>query len=143
MKPTAIAIHYCPDCGPETVSHAVERWTVRLDELVRYLSAPPEMIWQTIRPAIAFLQPGRLAPLFFRVCAVLGLGQIIKYADDKNNWRARVLWEEAERRGIAMREFRPFGLSREIFFATYNNDTRLFDGLPRPRLAHEAAQNWM
>jgi cyanophycin synthetase len=42
-----------------------------------------------------------------------------------------------------MREFRPFGLPREIFFASYGNDTRIFDGLPRPRLAHEAAQNWM
>jgi cyanophycin synthetase len=54
-----------------------------------------------------------------------------------------VLWEEAARRGIVMREFRPFGLARDIFFASYGGDTRVFDGLPRPRLAHEAALKWM
>ena len=134
---------YCPDCGPAGVSHAVERWTVRAGAVVGMMEAPPAAIWRGIKPLLAKARPGRLAPATARFAAAIGLGEIVTRADDKNNWRARVLWEEAERRGIVMREFRPFGLAREIFYATYGNDTKGFDGLPRPRAAHEAALDWM
>jgi hypothetical protein len=134
---------YCPDCGPATVSHAVERWSVRADALLGYVQKPAALIWQGVRPLVSKARPGRLAPATARALAALGLGTIVVRADDENNWRARVLWEEAERRGIAMREFRPFGLAREIFYATYGNDTRVFDGLPRPRSARESSLEWM
>jgi D-alanine-D-alanine ligase-like ATP-grasp enzyme len=135
---------YCPDCGPAGVSHVVERWSVRADTLIGYLEKPPAIIWQKgLKPLVAKARAGRLAPGTARAFAALGLGTIVTRADDKNNWRARVLWQEAERRGIAMREFRPFGLAREIFYATYGDDTRGFDGLPRPRTAHESSLNWM
>jgi D-alanine-D-alanine ligase-like ATP-grasp enzyme len=137
------AAGYCPDCGPATVSHAVERWSARADALFGYIEKPPKLILRALQPAIASMRPGRLAPYAARFSAALGLGAIVEKPDEKSNWRARVIWEEAEKRGIIMREFRPFGLPRDIFFATYGDDTRLFDGLPRPRLAHEAAQNWM
>jgi D-alanine-D-alanine ligase-like ATP-grasp enzyme len=104
---------------------------------------PAALIWQGVKPLVAQSRPGRLTPAAIRTLASLGLGTIVTRADDKNNWRARVLWEEAERRGIVMREFRPFGLAREIFYATYGNDTRGFDGLPRPRAAHESSLEWM
>ena len=134
---------YCPDCGPAGVSHAVERWSVRAGAILGIVEVPPALIWRGIKPLLAKVKPGRLAPAAARTFAALGLGEIVTRADDKNNWRARVLWEEAERRGIVMREFRPFGLAREIFYATYGADTRGFDGLPRPRAAHEAALDWM
>ena len=134
---------YCPDCGPAGVSHFVERWSVHTNDLVGIIEMPPAAIWRGIKPLIAKARPGRLAPATARFLAALGLGKVIVRADDKNNWRARVLWEEAERRGITMREFRPFGLPREIFYATYGGNTHGFDGLPRPGTAHEAALNWM
>jgi len=137
------AVGYCPDCGPATVSHAVERWSARADSLFSYLTKPPELILRALQPTLAYIRPGRLAPYGARFSTALGLGVIVERADKKSNWRARVIWEEAEKRGIVMREFRPFGLPRDIFFATYGNDTLLFDGLPRPRLANVAAQNWM
>lgn len=121
---------YCPDCGPAGVSHFVERWSVRADALLGYMQKPPAIVWQGIKPVVAWTRPGRLAPAAARTLAALGLGEIVAHADEKNNWRARVLWEEAERRGIVMREFRPFGLAREIFYASYRGDTRGFDGLP-------------
>ncbi|HUC01419.1 MAG TPA: hypothetical protein VMA75_00745 [Candidatus Paceibacterota bacterium] len=134
---------YCPDCGPAGVSHFVERWSVRTADLVGVIEAPPAAIWRGIKPILARLRPGRLAPATARAAAALGLGEIKTRPDDKVNWRTRVLWEEAERRGIVMREFRPFGLPREIFYATYGADTRGFDGLPRPRAAHESSIDWM
>ncbi|HVN26609.1 MAG TPA: hypothetical protein VMT99_03090 [Candidatus Paceibacterota bacterium] len=134
---------YCPDCGPMPVSHAVERWNATVDDWSATIFAPLEAIWNLIRPAVAWLKPGRLAPPVFGALAALGFGTIADRPDRTTTDRSRVLWEEAERRGIAMREFRPFGLPRNIFFATKNGDTRVFDGLPRPRLAHEAGLDWM
>lgn len=134
---------YCPDCGPAGVSHFIERWSFRLDGALGYLQKPPELIWRGIKPYVAMLRLGRLSPNVARAATAIGLGTIVRKPDDKNNLRAQVIWEEAERRGIAMREFRPFGLSREIFFATYGDDTVAFDGLPRPRNARENALNWM
>src|SRR5260370_15242299 len=134
---------YCPDCGPATVSHVIERWNVRADSFFSYLTKPSELVWRSVRPVIAHFRPGRIAPAFFKICAALGLGEIVKTPDAKTTDRTRVIWEEAERRGIAMREFRPFGLARNIYFASFEGDTLLFDGLPRPRLSHDASQNWM
>jgi D-alanine-D-alanine ligase-like ATP-grasp enzyme len=133
----------CPDCGPATVSHGVERWNARADNFFSYVFAPLDLVWNAARPAVAFLKPGRIAPAIFTLATALGLGRITVKPDERNTDRTRVLWEEAEKRGIAMREFRPFGLPRNIFFASYKGDTRVFDGLPRPRLGNEAAQNWM
>lgn len=134
---------YCPDCGPAGVSHFIERWGYRVDRALGVLQKPPEILWRGIKPFVASLRLGRLSPSGAKILAGIGLGEIANKPDGKNNLRALVLWEEAERRGIAMREFRPFGLSREIFFATYGNDTVAFDGLPRPRNARENALNWM
>lgn len=134
---------YCPDCGPVTVSHAIERWNVRLDNFFSYFLKPLEMTWNAARPAVAFTRPGRIAPALFTASAAIGLGTILQKPDEKTTHRTRVIWEEAIRRGIVMREFRPFGLPRNIYFASYKGDTRVFDGLPRPRLANEASQNWM
>ncbi|HVM77134.1 MAG TPA: hypothetical protein VMU07_03215 [Candidatus Paceibacterota bacterium] len=133
----------CPDCGPATVSHAIERWNVRADAFFGYISKPAEIVWNVVRPAVAALKPGRIAPPLFGLAARLRLGTIVRHPDAQTTDRTRVIWEEAERRGIAMREFRPFGLARNIYFASYEGDTRVFDGLPRPRLANDTAQDWM
>ena len=142
MKPTP-PLAYCPDCGPATVTHAVERWNVRADVWFSYINWPLEATWNFVRPAVALVKPGRIAPAIFGALAAIGLGAVVTAADEKNTDRTRVIWEEAERRGITMREFRPFGLTRNIYYATFAGDTRVFDGLPRPRLAHEASQDWM
>jgi len=134
---------YCPDCGPATVSHFIERWSVRTQGMLGYMEAPPAAIWRFVKPGVAWLRPGRIAPATARAAAALGLGKIMTAPDDQVNWRTRVLWEEADRRGIKMFEFRPLGLPREIFYATYGKDTRGFDGLPRPRTAREVSIDWM
>jgi D-alanine-D-alanine ligase-like ATP-grasp enzyme len=137
------ALPYCPDCGPATVPHWVERWGVRFDAVTYYLTKPSELIWRGIKPAVAALKPGRLAPALASGFASVKMATIVTQPDDKLNWRSRVLWEEAARRGITMKEFRLFGLPRELFFATYRGDTIAFDGLPRPRAARETSLNWM
>ncbi len=143
MKGSTQRVAYCPDCGPATVTHAIERWNARADSFFGFVFQPLEATWNVVRPAVAVLKAGRMAPAIFGLIAALGLGKIVEKPDAKTTDRTRVLWEEAERRGISMREFRPFGLARNIYYASYHGDTRVFDGLPRPRLASEAAQDWM
>ena len=133
----------CPECGPATIPHGVERFKVRVEMILYYLTKPPEAIWRFIKPAVSALRPGRVAPFCARAAATLGLARIMDTPDKWVNLRTRVVWEEAERRGIVMKEFRPFGLPRELFWAVYGNDTRAFDGMPRPRSAHETSINWM
>jgi len=134
---------HCSDCGPVAVPHWVERWSVRMDVLIDRLAKPFDLILRGAKPVLAPFRLGRMAPPLVRCLRAARLGTIVVKPDEKTNWRARVLWEEAERRGIVMKEFRPFGLAREFFFATYKDDTIAFDGLPRPRAAHNASLNWM
>lgn len=133
----------CPDCGPARVPHWAERWSSRIDPIMDAATYPIQALWITIRPGFQFLKLERLAPPFFAALAALRLGRIVTAPDEKDNWRNRVVWEEAQRRGIVMKEFRPFGLARDMFWASYNGDLRTFDGLPRPRLSPEASLAWM
>ncbi|HVO28951.1 MAG TPA: hypothetical protein VMT81_03145, partial [Candidatus Paceibacterota bacterium] len=133
----------CPDCGPATVPHAFERWSTAIDAAVTGIHQPFEWVYGLFAPAIAALRPGYLAGPIAALCATLHLGVIVTAPDDKVNLRTQVLWEEAARRGIVMKEFRPFDLARELFWASYRSDVRAFDGLPRPRGASSAALNWM
>ena len=135
---------YCPDCGPAGVaSHVIERWSVRADAAIGLIEGPPAAIWRWVKPAVDALRPGRLIPGTARLAAALRLGTIVDRADKESTAHATVVWAEAERRGIAMREFRPFGLPRELFWASYGNDVRGFDGLPRPRRGSDRALDWM
>jgi D-alanine-D-alanine ligase-like ATP-grasp enzyme len=134
---------YCPDCGPAGVPHWVERFGARFDPILNTSTKPMQWFWFKIRPGVYALKAERALPLLYRTLAALRIGVILDAADGENNWRARVLWEEAARRGIAMHEFRPFGLAREIFWAEYDGEVRSFDGLPRPRYASEKSLTWM
>jgi hypothetical protein len=139
----AKAIAYCPDCGPETVPHWIQRLSVRISTVLDYVTMPLEYIRARLTPIAVLLRPGRMAPAFAMAFAAIGFGRIVTEPDDQVNWRTRVVWDEAKRRGIVMKEFRPFGLAREIFYATYGSDTLTFDGVPRPRGAHATSLNWM
>lgn len=141
-KPFSRLRAYCPDCGPAGVWHFSERLAVRINGAIRMVNIPMVVV-RWMRPAATKLRPGRLAPAAAKAAAAIGLGKIVKQPDEHINWRARVLWEEAERRGIVMHEFRLFGLPRDIFYATWNGDTIAFDGLPRGPFANNASLDWM
>lgn len=134
---------YCPDCGPVRVQHWSERFSARFDPVFNTATKPIQLLWFGIRPGIYALKLESAIPFLYKTLAALRLGTLHDKPDQENNWRARTLWEEALRRGIAMREFRPFGLPREIFWASYRDEIRTFDGLPRPRLASERSLDWM
>jgi cyanophycin synthetase len=57
-------------------------------------------------------------PHLFDFLCVVGLGQYLDHYDDKTLLLDQVLWDEAKRRGIVMREFRLLGLPIAAFEAT-------------------------
>ncbi len=140
----ARAAAYCPDCGPVTVPHWVERLSARVDRVAVYLQKPPELIWRGVGPLAAAAQPGRLMPVLAGVLDVLGLAKVVTTPDDKVNSRASVMWKEADRRGIVMKELRIFGMPREFFWAVYKGRTIGFEGLPRGKSgASSRSLDWM
>ncbi len=122
----------CPDCGNAPVNHTIE-WTSNvLSVIVEPLSYPMERIWRAIEPVVGPFLSDTISPILFKVFTTVGLGKITYAPNEKTGGRARILWEEAIRRGIDMYEFHLFGIGQELFVATYNGKTKCFEGLPRP-----------
>ncbi len=91
---------------------------------------------------------------FFRLGRFLG---IIGLQEDINKCkvlRAKVLWEEAQKRGIEMKELLLFGKPFDTYIATKkeflkkqqmsnSKPTIIFSGLPRPQDYNDSSLDWM
>lgn len=126
----------CPDCGGAQVNHIItylavlfgqmiEPWTKWTDKLI------PEGSFEWIGPS------------FIKIMTFLHLGTITHTPTDKNSGRARVLWEEAIKRGIDMYEFHLFNIGGDIFISNYKGEMRFFDVLPRPKKYNPKGLEWM
>lgn len=76
---------------------------------------------------------------FFDLLARAGLGSYLSRYDDKTLLLDQVLWDEAERRGIEMREFRLLGLPIATFTAAKGGKRVAFSSFPAPPGAPEGA----
>lgn len=128
--------HSCPDCGAAPTNHAVAWLSVYLREYM----APFERV---VFPKLSAQFMERAYSAIMRTFQFLRLGKTTYAPTDKDTWRARVLWDEAIRRGIAMEEFHFLGVGQDLFFATFDGTTRCFDGLPRPYGGSSDALEWM
>lgn len=71
--------------------------------------------------------------LFVAACSRAGLATFLDKHDGETQLLAQMLWQEAERRGIRMREMRLFGLARNLFVADLPDGRQLFfTGIPVP-----------
>ncbi len=135
----------CPDCGEYPVHHRIARWTALTDSIVTRIFAPLDRI----SGKFAFLLNGghldRMALPAFRLLATMKLGKLRMEAADDDTHRTKLLWEAAERRGMAMHQFRLLDRSDGTsFFAVYSNGkVRAFEGLPRPVRGSSPSLSWM
>lgn len=143
----------CPYCGNNPVPHFVN-WYF---ESVNILLTPIRQWFLGLFSFISF--PG-FALALARAGIFLG---IINFQDDIKKCkveRAKVLWEEAEKRGIKMRELLLFGKPFDVYEAIANREKRIekrkgsakevlsdtklvFSGLPRPKNINRAALDAM
>lgn len=129
--------NYCKDCGGAQVNHKFTYFSVLLGSMVdpwlnRLGSILPE-------ESLEWMGPG-----FVKTFTTLRLGSVTKKPNEKDSYRTRVLWEEAEKRSIDMQEFHMFNLGGDIFLSRYKGkNMRFFDVLPRPKDCNQDGLSWM
>ena len=133
----------CPDCGNAQVNHTLEWTSSVLEKFFKPLSKPADWIWRTIEPVAAGPLFNKITPAIMDGLVYIRLATYALAPDAKTGGRSRVMWEEAMRRGIRVREFRLFYAGREAFIAEYNGKTKTFMGLPRPGSTDSPSIRWM
>lgn len=142
-NPSILALYmvraHCDDCGGESVYHGVEYAAVLLDTLLMPMFTVPAIWWRRIAGAKKTSERPVLIKLY-KGFTYLGLAELLDKPDGKTLLLDHVLWEEAKRRGIAMREFRLLGTPNNTFMATLPGGRRIaFYGVP---LAYTSEPAW-
>lgn len=128
--------NYCPDCGGAQINHKFTYFSILLSYIF-----DPLMNWMNkLIPEKSFDSIGLG---LIKTLAFLRLGKITTKVSEDDSGRARVLWVEAEKRGIKLYEFRLFGIGHNIFVSDYKGDRRFFDVLPRPSNYDPKGLEWM
>lgn len=126
MKPAA-----CEECGGDGVYHRLTYVTVALDDLLRPFLTPNAFL----RPLTSFffkMEKG-ITPKLLSWLVKRGWAEKVTHWDDSTPLLARMLWEEAEARGIEVWEFRLFGLARNIYVAKLADGSEIaYEGIPLP-----------
>lgn len=122
----------CKECGSSPVPHRITYISIVLDDFFQSLFGSDEgfhgKLVQKVNRIINAFEPS-----LFYASERMRMGSFIDAPDDKTFLIGHVLWEEANARGIKMREFRPGGLSRNLFLATLpTGKTISFQGIPIP-----------
>ncbi len=121
----------CPECGDGPIFHRLTYISIVIDELLAPFASPG--------PAGRFISrlvyglEGRLTPHMLDSLMKWGLAERVTEPDDGTQLLALMIWNEARERGIAVSEFRLFGLPRNIFLAMYPDGRKIaYEGIPLP-----------
>ncbi|MDD5721126.1 MAG: hypothetical protein PHT16_01610 [Candidatus Pacebacteria bacterium] len=133
---------HCKDCEPAQENHFVAYTSVILGWIDEPFFNLMEYLFKNTAETIS----DKITLPFFNLMVFLKLGHFSNEPDDKDTWRTKCFWEEAEKRGIKMREFH-LGPVQDGFVAEYQKDNQkkiiIFDGLPRPGFKESPALKWM
>jgi cyanophycin synthetase len=84
-----------------------------------------------------------IGPILIKTLCLFHLGNITTKPTDKDSLRAKVLWDEAIKRGIDMKEFHLFGIGNDVFLSRFRGEMRFFDVLPRTKNYDPRGLAWM
>lgn len=125
----------CEDCGSSPVPHGLQYLTVGIESVLSPTIALSQIMFSSIGRHFDALWDNVLPPIF-KLLAAMGLGKIHTTATDEDfQWVIPLLWKEAERRGIRMWQFLPFGMVKQVFVAEHGGKTIVFERIPVPRSA--------
>lgn len=133
----------CPDCGNAPVNHTLTWLSAAIEKSFEPISKPIDSIWKGIEPVVARPLYENVGPIIMKTLVAIKLSSFAEKPDKKTGGRARVMWEEAHKRGIHIREFRLFHTGREIFMANFKGEKITFIGLPRPGHKDSPSIHWM
>ena len=128
----------CAYCGDAHVPHAL----FYFDSLVSAVLDPH--VRRVANKAPAFLKAfADWLPIFtFKTFAKCGLARFSGNLNLAKTFRSRVIWEEAERRGIQMEQLILFGKPVEYYRAFLNGKEIFFQSLPIPPKDLELSADW-
>ncbi|MEO5635386.1 MAG: hypothetical protein ABIS26_01455, partial [Candidatus Paceibacterota bacterium] len=134
---------HCKDCEPAQEIHTVAYTSVMLGMIDQPFFSVMEKLFKNVTEKVA----DKITLPFFNAMVALKLGHFASKPDEKDTWRTKCFWDEAEKRGIKMKEF-IMGPIRDGFVAEYSTKDGKkiqinFDGLPRPGLKESPALSWM
>ncbi|HEV8677634.1 MAG TPA: hypothetical protein VN701_02280 [Candidatus Paceibacterota bacterium] len=130
----------CAECGSEPVLHSRDYLMLFVNvAAMPFFSSLAEWFFSPFKKTGAE-SPFSFMPRALDLLAALKLGSYLKQYDSKTLLLDQVLWDEAKRRDIIMREFRLFNLSIATFVASAPGKKRIaFASFPTPAGAPEAA----
>jgi cyanophycin synthetase len=116
----------CPYCGDSPINHQLS-----------YIEKVVSLFLDTYTGRVAAHAPNLLKrfasaiPFFiFRIFILLGAGRFSEDIDKAASFRSRVIWEEAIRRGIPMKQVVLFGTYLDHYCAEVNGTTIYFESIP-------------
>lgn len=130
--------HICKDCEPAQTNHFLAYTSVVISWFDEPLLDLFELFFKNTAEKIS-----KKATLpFYKLMVFLKLGYFTNKPTEKDSYRTKCFWEEAERRGIKMKEFH-LGTIKDLFVAEFNGKKIIFDGLPRPEGKESKSLSWM
>ena len=128
--------NYCPDCGGAQVNHKVMYLSLFLGEIMEpWVNLSSKLLPEKYLENIGLV--------FINILTFLKIGKLDNKPKENETWRTKVLFEEAKKRGIDMKEFRLFGMGGDLFITKYNGKKRFFDVIPRPKNCDMTSLEWM
>lgn len=128
--------NYCEDCGGAQVNHKAVYISIWLSQMIE-----PWTNWMGVLIPENKLE--WMGPILTKILVLLHLGNISNEPKDDDSGRTRVLWEEAIKREIKLREFHLFGIGHDVFLSEYKGEKRFFDVLPRTKDYNPKGLEWM
>ena len=131
-------MRHCKDCEPAQENHFIAYTSVVLGWFDQPLFDIMELLFKNTAEKIS----NKISLPFFKTMVFLRFGYFNDKPDEHDTWRTKCFWDEANKRGIKMKEFH-LGPIRDGFVAEYKGKAILFDGLPRPGFKESEALKWM
>ena len=123
----------CEDCGSSPVPHGLQYMTVGIETVLSPFISLSQVASNAFLPLFDIFWDATL-PSAFKLLARIGVGKIHKEATERDfQWVIPLLWSEANRRGIKMWQFLPFGQIKQIFVAEFEGKQIVFERMPVPQ----------
>lgn len=135
-----ICMNKCIYCGNNPIPHAVHKFYESIDII---LSPIRRWVSRSIIGKVGDTVGNFLGLMAYKLLKPLGFIKINKDISQIHFDRARVLWEEAQRRNIPIEEIKPFGKSIDLYCAQVNNKPLYFMNLPRKEHVGTSNLTWI
>ena len=128
----------CVYCGDAPINHKLFYYSSMPSVLVdNHILKVTKYAPDFLRDLVDFL-----LKLFFEILLALGLAQLSTDINKTKTFRSRVIWEEAIKRGMDMKQLIIFGKPVDIYLVKIKGKKLYFNSLPIPERLLKMKQNW-